>query len=160
VADVVLGLGSNLGDRAGNLRRAVLYLQREGFRVGRRSSIWQTPPVPEGQPSFYNAAVRGEIDRTPEALLDLVKRCERDLGREATYRWGPRVIDVDILFYDGLKVETPGLAIPHPGIAERAFVLVPLAEVYEGPLPVLGLAARELLEAVDALGVERTACVL
>jgi 2-amino-4-hydroxy-6-hydroxymethyldihydropteridine diphosphokinase len=160
VADVVLGLGSNLGDRAGNLRRAVIYLQREGLRVTARSSIWETAPVPSGQPAFLNAAIRGDIELAPDALLGLVKRCERDLGRVPTYRWGPRVIDIDVLFYDDLRVETATLAIPHPGIGERAFVLAPLAEIWEGALPVLRRSAAELLARVDTTGVERTEQVL
>ncbi len=154
--EVVLALGSNLGDRAANLRRAVIYLQREGVAISGRSSIWETPPFPEGQPPFCNAAVRGSTTLPPHALLELVKRCDHDLGRRETWHWGPRVIDVDILLYDDLEVTSDRLTIPHPRIAERAFVLVPLGEVWRGPLPVLGVPAETLLANVDTTGIELT----
>lgn len=155
VAEVVLALGSNLGDRAANLRRAIIYLEREGVSVERVSSAWDTPPFPAGQPRFLNAAIVGRTGLGPEALLELVKRGERDLGRRETWHWGPRVIDIDILFYDAMQIETPSLVIPHPQISGRAFVLAPLAEVWEGPLPVLGATAGELLDRVDASDVKR-----
>lgn len=155
MAEVALALGSNLGDRAANLRRAIIYLEREGLSVERISSAWDTPPFPAGQPRFLNAAVAGRTELGPEALLDMVKRCERDLGRKETWRWGPRVIDIDILFYDAIEMETPSLVIPHPQISGRAFVLAPLAEVWEGPLPVLGATAGELLDRVDASDMRR-----
>jgi 2-amino-4-hydroxy-6-hydroxymethyldihydropteridine diphosphokinase len=153
VAEVTLALGSNLGDRAANLRAAVEELTAAGFTRTAHSKVYETPPYPPGQPPFLNAIVRGDIELAPEDLLALCKRLERELGRTPTYRWGPRVIDIDILFYGDLAMETEALTIPHPRIAERAFVLVPLADVWDGPLPVLGRTAIELLERIDRDGI-------
>ncbi len=145
--DTMLALGSNLGDRLENLRRAVHELVRsDALRVERLSSVWETPPVPEGQPSFYNAVVRGFTSLEPEELLRRAKAIEAELGRTPTWRWGPRTIDIDILFVGDRRVSTPELTVPHPRIAERAFVLLPLMEVAPSPLPVLGRTARELLD--------------
>jgi 2-amino-4-hydroxy-6-hydroxymethyldihydropteridine diphosphokinase len=131
-------------------------MAERGFRFTRASSVWETPPFPEGQPRFYNGAVRGETALTPEELLSAAKECERALGRTPTYRWGPRAIDVDILFYGDLAIDTPPLTIPHPRIAERAFVLVPLAEIWDGPLPVLGETVRDLLGRLSTEGIVPT----
>jgi 2-amino-4-hydroxy-6-hydroxymethyldihydropteridine diphosphokinase len=160
VAEVVIALGSNLGDRGGNLRRAVHYLLREGILIDAASSIWETPPFPEGQSAFYNAAIRGRTALEPLGLLELLKRCGHDLGRRETWHWGPRVIDLDILIYSDIEVNTADLVIPHPRIAERAFVLVPLAEVWTAEIPVLGEAPAELLARLDVAGITRTKEVL
>jgi 2-amino-4-hydroxy-6-hydroxymethyldihydropteridine diphosphokinase len=156
VVEVVLALGSNLGERAKNLRSAVECLRRRGVEPVRCSSIWDTPPFPEGQPRFYNAVFVAETGLSARGLLRAAKVCEQALGRAETYRWGPRVIDVDILFYGEEEVELEDLVIPHPRISERAFVLAPLSEVWSGALPVLGKTARELLERVESEGVVRT----
>jgi 2-amino-4-hydroxy-6-hydroxymethyldihydropteridine diphosphokinase len=156
VVEAVLALGSNLGDRAANLRRAVEELTNTGFRLERASSVWETPPYPSGQPPFLNAVVTGETSLSPEELLAAAKAIETRIGRKPTYHWGPRVIDIDILFYGTLQIDLPDLVIPHPLIAERAFVLVPLAEVIRGPLPVLGWTADELLAKLDRTGIELT----
>ncbi len=145
---VVLALGSNLGDRAGNLRAAIGMLEAEGVAVERVSSTWETPPVPAGQPSFFNAVLGGQTALSASDLLAAAKRVETALGRRPNRHWGPRPIDVDVLFYNETTIETPDLTVPHPRIAERAFVLVPLAEVVRGPLPVLGVTALELLAAL------------
>ncbi len=155
MATVVIALGSNLGDRLANLRKAIAELSERGVAVERCSSAWETEPVPPGQPFFLNAVVAGETDIDPGALLLILKTIERELGRTEGRRWGPRTIDLDILFYDGLSLDSDALTIPHPRIAERAFVLAPLAEVVTGPLPVLGRSAADLLANVDAAGVSR-----
>lgn len=153
---VVLALGSNLGDRAANLRAAVAQLEARGVDVQRRSSVWETPPVPADQPAFLNAAVAGETVLSARELLTVAKAIERELGRRPGRRWGPRPIDIDILFHgDGATTEVD-LDVPHPRIAERAFVLVPLTEVTDGPLPVLGESAAVLLARQDATGIVRT----
>jgi 2-amino-4-hydroxy-6-hydroxymethyldihydropteridine diphosphokinase len=126
-----LGLGSNLGDRHYNLVSAVAALDRTpGIRVTRVSSFRATPPYGvQDQPEFLNGVVEIETDLGPPALLAAVKAIETALGRVPTYRWGPRVIDIDILLYDRLRWESPELTIPHPGILERPFVIEPLAEL-------------------------------
>lgn len=154
---VVIALGSNLGDRAGNLREAVRRMDEAGINVVTRSHIWETPPVPADQPEFLNAAVTADTDLAPLDLLHALKTIEYDLGRRPGRRWGPRPIDLDILFYGEGPIDEPTLTVPHPRIAERAFVLAPLSEVAHETLPVLGRSARELLDAIGLQGAVRTA---
>lgn len=129
-----LGLGSNLGDRLEHLQRAIDLLDATGgVRVDEVSSVYETEPVggPEQGP-FLNCAVRVRTRRGPWRLLRACQAVERRLGRVRTERWGPRTVDVDILLYEGRVVALPGLEIPHPRLAERAFALVPLIEVAPG----------------------------
>ena len=124
-----LALGSNLGNRAENLQTAISFLGSKS-KVLNCSPVYETPPWGyEEQPKFLNQVVRVETDLTPSELLDYVKEIERKIGRKETFRYGPRSIDIDILFYDDLVVNTPPLIIPHAQITERAFVLVPLADI-------------------------------
>ena len=128
-----LGLGANVGDRLANLERALELLNATGgISVVKCSSIYETEPwgVTE-QPRFLNAAVEVRTTLEPDALLSAGKEIEGRIGRVTTVRFGPRAIDVDILLYGNLLVDwqTPDLQIPHPRMAERAFVLVPLAEI-------------------------------
>ncbi|MGH2608931.1 MAG: 2-amino-4-hydroxy-6-hydroxymethyldihydropteridine diphosphokinase, partial [Tepidiformaceae bacterium] len=146
----------NLGDRLANLRAAVRLLPERGVSVTRTSSVWETAPIPADQPPYLNAAVAAETDLSPAKLLAALKAIEHELGRRPARRWGPRPIDLDILFYGDERVSTPGLTIPHERIAERAFVLAPLSEVWPGELPVLGVNAVELLAQVDQSGLTRT----
>ena len=152
MTSVVLALGSNLGDRAANLRSAVERLEAIGIAVTKRSSIWETPPVPADQPEFLNAAIVAETELAPLDLLRALKAIEYDLGRRHGRHWGPRPIDLDILFYGDQAIDLPDLTVPHPRIAERAFVLAPLAEVVEGALPVLGQSAQQLLREIGLQG--------
>ncbi len=156
----VIALGSNLGDRVGNLRAALRLMEERGVAVERTSSIWETAPVPEDQPAYLNAVARVETSLGPSELLATLKGIEHELGRRPGRRWGPRPIDLDILFYGEEGVATQELEVPHPRIAERAFVLAPLAEVVSNALPVLGKTAVELLEGLDQAGVERTGLTL
>lgn len=156
MSGALLGLGSNLGDRAANLRAAIDLLAALGAPATRLSGVWETPPVPANQPRYLNAAAAVETALDPEALLAAAKEVERLLGRRPAERWGPRPIDVDLLVMDGVERAGEALTLPHPRLAERAFVLLPLAEVADGPLPVLGRSAAELLAGVDASGCERT----
>jgi 2-amino-4-hydroxy-6-hydroxymethyldihydropteridine diphosphokinase len=130
-----LGLGSNLGDRLGTLQAAVDRLGAEdGIRVDASSRVWETAPVggPE-QPDYLNAVVRVETELEPRELLAACRRVESALGRERAERWGPRTIDVDVLLYDARTVDEPDLTVPHPRLAERAFVLLPLMELEPDP---------------------------
>ena len=156
MTEVVLALGSNLGDRAGNLQRAIDLLAGEGVHTSRASSVWETAPVPADQPAFLNAVVAAETALEPLALLQAAKAVEARLGRRPNRHWGPRPIDVDILFYGDLALASEQLTIPHALIAERAFVLAPLSEVVPGMLPVLGRSAIELLDGLDPSGLCRT----
>jgi 2-amino-4-hydroxy-6-hydroxymethyldihydropteridine diphosphokinase len=124
-----LGLGSNLGDRQRNLRKAVGLLG-DALDIVRVSSIYETDPVGvHYQPPFLNVVLQAETNLEPSALLATVKGIERDVGRVYTFRWGPRVLDVDILLYGDRTVDEPALVIPHPEMRSRAFVLVPLCEI-------------------------------
>ncbi len=155
-----LGLGGNLGNREANLLAARERLQRNGVGIDRCSSLYETEPwgVP-GQPRFLNAVCRAHTALAPQELLRLAKRIERELGRLPALRYGPRTVDIDILTYDDLLLDTPDLTIPHPRLAERPFVLVPLAELAPGLcIPGLGRPVRELLEALGRVeGVEKVA---
>ena len=156
MSEAIVALGSNLGDRAANLRAALDLLRERDATPLRVSSVWETPPVPADQPRYLNAVAAVETDLAPEALLAVAKEVERLLGRRPSGRWRPRPIDIDLLFCGDSEVSTETLTVPHPRIAERAFVLLPLAEVLDGPLPVLGRSAAALLDGLDATGHERT----
>jgi 2-amino-4-hydroxy-6-hydroxymethyldihydropteridine diphosphokinase len=150
VSRALLGLGANLGDPVATLREAKQRLRELGTLTA-LSSLYRTPPWGvEDQPPFVNAALALETALGPEALLAALKALEGDLGRVATFRWGPRAIDVDILDYAGERRSDPVLTIPHARLYERAFVLVPLAEIE----PAFA-AARDALPAADVAAVKR-----
>ena len=126
---VYLGLGSNLGQRESNLAGAIHLLGRQ-VRLLRTSSIYETAPWGyTEQPDFLNSVLEVDTSLSPPSLLDLVKAVEEEIGREPTFRYGPRLVDVDILLYGDLVIEEPDLQIPHARMHERAFVLVPLMEL-------------------------------
>lgn len=151
-ARVLLGLGANLGDPAAQLARAVARLA-EVVRVTAVSSLYRSEPVGfREQPDFLNAVCVAETTLAPADLLAATQAVEREMGREPTFRNGPRPLDVDILAYGGLVLRSPDLVLPHPGIAHRGFVLLPLAEVApEWRHPVLDRTARELLLSASPL---------
>lgn len=131
MAKVYLSLGTNMGDRLENLR-AALELLDEKLHIGKVSSVYETEPWGfEDQDRFLNIAASGDTDLSPEELLSFTQGIEAAMKRVKTVRYGPRVIDVDILLYEGVKMDTERLTIPHPRIRERAFVLVPLSEIAE-----------------------------
>lgn len=124
-----VGLGSNLGERLENLRRAVELLGEAGLRVTGVSSVYETDPVGPPQPDYLNAAVSVECDLEPAGLVAVLKGVEARIGRRPAERWGPREIDLDLLLYGEESVDQPGLRVPHPELTNRAFVLVPVLEV-------------------------------
>jgi 2-amino-4-hydroxy-6-hydroxymethyldihydropteridine diphosphokinase len=129
MALVTLALGSNLGDRAENLRRARQALALD-FQLRVCSRVYETEPAYlADQPRFYNQVCQGHTALSPLAVLRRLKALELELGRVPSARFGPRLIDLDLLFYDDLVLDTPELTVPHPRLTERAFVLVPLAEI-------------------------------
>ena len=147
---VYLGLGSNLGDRLANLNAAVQALEPRVHLI-QASPVYETPPWGYlDQPYFLNQVIKTETDLSPAELLALIKQLERELGREPTFRNGPRRIDIDILFYDDLILHEDRLQIPHPRLEKRAFVLVPLAAIAPNLRhPVLGSKIKELMEELD-----------
>jgi 2-amino-4-hydroxy-6-hydroxymethyldihydropteridine diphosphokinase len=133
-----LGLGSNLGDRLENLRAAVRLLEVRGARTVRSSRVYETDPVggPPAQPDYLNAVVEVEWERSARELLEASLAVEEELGRVRADRWGPRIIDVDVLTFGGERIDEPGFEVPHPRMHERGFVLIPLLELdADPPLP-------------------------
>jgi 2-amino-4-hydroxy-6-hydroxymethyldihydropteridine diphosphokinase len=127
---VYLSLGSNLGDRAGNLLAAIAALAGAGVRVTKASSLYETEPVDYlEQPWFLNCAVEAETALAPLALLHALRRIEAQLGSQKEFAKGPRLLDMDILLYGDETIELPELQIPHPRMLQRNFVLAPLAEI-------------------------------
>jgi 2-amino-4-hydroxy-6-hydroxymethyldihydropteridine diphosphokinase len=147
---VYLALGTNLGDRPANLRAALKALSPE-VKVIAESKVYETPPWGyEDQPTFLNMAVKCKTNLEPESLLKRLKHLEVQLGREQSFCWGPRLIDIDILFYNDLILKSEPLSIPHLRLHERAFVLVPLADIAPDFIhPVLKKTIRKLLTGVD-----------
>lgn len=151
-----IGLGSNLDDPRHQLDRALQALAREpDITLQQVSSYYRTAPWGvTDQPHFVNAVARLDTTLSPLALLDVLRRLEHQAGRERLERWGPRVLDLDLLLYGDARIERPGLRVPHPHLHERAFALVPLAEVApEALVPGYGTVAA-LLRTLDTSGVE------
>ncbi len=150
MAKIYIALGTNLGDRLSNLRAAIESLVPD-VRVLRESIIYETPPWGyTDQPAFLNLVVEAETSLNPRALLGYLKKREDELGRVKNFRYGPRQIDLDILFYDDLVMNEADLQIPHPRLHERAFVLVPMMDLApELVHPVLGKDVKTLLNALD-----------
>lgn len=152
---MVVGLGSNLGDRSALLELGVARLREIGRVVG-LSSMYETAPIGPPQPHFLNAAVRLLTERSPLELLVVVLEIERGAGRERRERWGPRTLDLDLLWFSGRYVDEAGLTVPHACLVERAFALLPLLDVApEAADPRTGQPYAALASALDCSGVRR-----
>jgi 2-amino-4-hydroxy-6-hydroxymethyldihydropteridine diphosphokinase len=157
-AEALLGLGGNLGHVAATLDRALALLAEDGaVQVARVSSDWITPPWGVAdQPAFVNRCAVIETTLSPRALLQRALDVERRLGRvrEAGTRWGPRPVDIDILSYGDITLDEPGLVLPHPYLFERAFVLVPLAEIAPDRV-IAGRRIKDAAATIDRSGMAR-----
>jgi 2-amino-4-hydroxy-6-hydroxymethyldihydropteridine diphosphokinase len=153
---VYLALGTNLGDRAVNLKQAIASLTPQ-LEVKAKSGIYETPPWGfEEQPKFLNQVLKAKTYLDPEPLLRHLKRLEVALGRKESFPNGPRLIDIDILFYDDLVLNKPSLVIPHPRLHERGFVLLPLTDIAPDlKHPITKKSVREMAEQSNTAGIEK-----
>jgi 2-amino-4-hydroxy-6-hydroxymethyldihydropteridine diphosphokinase len=153
---VYLALGSNLENRLANLKQAVAALPPQ-MEVKAKSHVYETPPWGyEDQPKFLNQVIKVKTYLEPEPLLKHIKRLEITLGRKPSFQNGPRLIDIDILFYDDLILDTPSLVLPHPGLHERGFVLLPLMDIDPDLVhPVNKKSIREMVALSDVRGIEK-----
>jgi 2-amino-4-hydroxy-6-hydroxymethyldihydropteridine diphosphokinase len=145
-----IGIGSNLGNREENCEKAVGLITKQGIPVINRSSMIKTEPWGiKDQPEFINMAIEIETGLSPEDLLSTLKDIEKEMGREEGLRWGPRIIDLDILFYDDVIIKSPELEIPHRGTYDREHVLRPLSEIAPDLIhPVLKKTIKEILDSL------------
>ena len=152
-SDCVLGLGSNLGERLAYLRAAVRQLQRHA-QITALSPLYETDAIGPAQPDYLNAAVRLRTALGPRQLLELALEIEQAAGRVRLERWGPRTLDLDVLFIVGQTVDQPGLVVPHRELTRRAFALLPLLDVLpDARDPASGRAYSELCGELDRTGV-------
>jgi 2-amino-4-hydroxy-6-hydroxymethyldihydropteridine diphosphokinase len=153
---VYLALGSNMDDRLANLKQALASL-RPQMEVKKKSHIYETPPWGYAdQSKFLNQVLMAKTYLEPEPLLRHLKRLEVALGRKASFRNGPRLIDIDILFYDDLVLETPDLILPHPRLHERGFVLLPMMDIAPDLVhPVNKKSIREMMVLCDVGGIQQ-----
>jgi 2-amino-4-hydroxy-6-hydroxymethyldihydropteridine diphosphokinase len=158
MAEALVGFGGNMGDVRVTLSRAVaLFCDGRDVKLAARSADYRTPPWGVAdQPPFVNLCVAVATTLSPEALLARALEVERALGRDRAreQRWGPRSVDIDLLAYDDIVLDEPGLTLPHPRLLERAFVLVPLAEIAPNRV-IAGTRIRDALASVDTSGIER-----
>lgn len=153
--DIVVGLGANLGEPLFAFRQAIAAM-RSWLQVGAVSAVYQTQAIGPEQPDFMNAAVRGTTDLAPEQVLGRLLELEQTAGRVRRERWGPRTLDLDLLWLHDRVVEVPGLSVPHPRLKERAFALLPLLDVAPEALdPATGEAYRDIYAALSAQRVEK-----
>jgi 2-amino-4-hydroxy-6-hydroxymethyldihydropteridine diphosphokinase len=153
---VYLSLGTNLGNRAANLKQALSLLPPQ-MTVKAKSKVYETPPWGyTDQDQFLNQVVKVTTYLEPENLLKHIKRLEVAMGRKATFRYGPRLIDIDILFYDDEILETPSLTIPHPNLHERGFILLPMMDIAPDLVhPVRKKSIREMIGFCDMGGIKQ-----
>lgn len=155
---VYLALGSNVGDRLSNLKEAIASLSPQ-MDVKAKSHVYETPPWGyENQSPFYNQVIKVKTYLEPERLLRHLKRLEVALGRKPSFQNGPRSIDIDMLFYDDLIMNTPVVTLPHPRLHERGFVLLPLMDIAPDLLhPVSQKSVREMIASCDLGGIKQVA---
>lgn len=156
MAKCAIALGSNLGDSLNTLESSLTVLNSTpGINLLKVSRWYQTKPVGPPQPDYLNGCATFNVEQKPEELLTLLQATELQFGRVRTEKWGARTLDLDILLYDDLIMETPNLIIPHPRMNERAFVLVPLAEIAaDWQEPKTGKAIAKLASTIDTHGVK------
>jgi 2-amino-4-hydroxy-6-hydroxymethyldihydropteridine diphosphokinase len=152
---VYIALGTNLGQRLDNLQLAIAAFA-PSIQVLAKSAVYETEPWGYAdQPAFLNMALRAGTELSPAGVLAFLKDLEASLGRTPSFRNGPRLIDMDILFYDDLVLDTPALVVPHPRLHERSFVLVPLMDIAPGLLhPRLGLSVAQMTASLDKGGIK------
>jgi len=145
--EIYIGLGSNLGNRLANIRKAIELMKQEGIEIVKESSIYETEPVGyKEQGWFLNSVVKARTQFSPEGLWKRLEKIEKVMGREREIKWGPRIIDLDILFYGNKVLNGKQLQIPHPELHKRRFVLLPLKEIApELVHPVLNKTIGEIL---------------
>lgn len=153
-SEAYIALGANLGDREQTLRSAIALLDaHEQIQLLRCSGIYETDPVGYlDQPAFLNMVITVTSTLSPQALLACMLQVEQQLGRERSIRWGPRTVDLDLLWMEDQSIQTEELELPHPRMKERAFVLVPLADVVAADTPVLHHLVQTALETVEGKG--------
>ena len=152
---VYVALGSNLGDRLVNLKQAIASLSPQ-IEVRAKSRVYETPPWGhKDQPAFLNQVIKGNTYVEPVPLIKHLKRLEVALGRVPSFQNGPRIIDLDILFYDELTLNTPPILLPHPRLQERGFVLMPLSDIAPNLVhPTLGKTVSQMLASCDTNGIQ------
>ena len=157
MARAYLGLGSNIGDKRAMIARALALLgEVPGIRIAGRSGDYRTPPWGDtDQDWFVNACAAIDTTLAPGQLMAACLDVENRMGRQRIRKWGPRSIDIDVLDYDGRAVDEPGLVLPHPFVLERAFVLMPLAELARPTSTSPAARCSEALSRLDATGIER-----
>jgi 2-amino-4-hydroxy-6-hydroxymethyldihydropteridine diphosphokinase len=157
MAKCAIAFGSNLGDSLALLESSLKILkQSPGIDLHKASSFYKTKAIGPPQPDYVNRCALLEVQQKPEELLALLQAVELQFGRVRTEHWGPRTLDLDLLLYDDLVLNTPNLQIPHPRMNERAFVLVPLAEIAPDWIePICGQAIAQLVQKIDSSGVKR-----
>ncbi|NES78212.1 MULTISPECIES: 2-amino-4-hydroxy-6-hydroxymethyldihydropteridine diphosphokinase [Okeania] len=155
--NVAVALGSNLGDSLSILENAIQILSKTpGITLNTYSSWYLTKPIGPKQPDYLNGCALLKVELTPQKLLEIILDIEKQFKRVRLVHWGPRTLDLDLILYDDLILDIPNLQIPHPRMRERAFVLVPLAEIAPDWIdPVSGKAIAQLLEEVECSGVSK-----
>jgi 2-amino-4-hydroxy-6-hydroxymethyldihydropteridine diphosphokinase len=152
MAVVYIGIGSNIGNRQANCKNAIERLKNKGIIVRKYSSMYETEPWGlKEQPRFINMAVEAETGFSPDELLRALKDIEKEMGKEETVKWGPRIIDLDILLYDDIIIDMKHLHIPHPLLHKRDFVLIPMSEIAPDKMhPALKKSMRQLKKELNA----------
>jgi len=155
--NIFLSIGTNIGNRRKNILEAVKRIENIPFNIQSNASIYKTEPVGyTNQDDFFNTALKGATDLSPAALLGAVKAIESDMGRKESVRWGPRLIDIDILIYNDIIIKNKELTIPHKRIMERYFILVMLNEIEPGLIiPSMGAVSGKLKEETFSEDIEK-----